>query len=807
MKQNEFDPYVGPRPFERKKEDAARFFGRSQETDEIVSLIFGHPVLLVYAQSGAGKTSLFNASVTLILEDNGFDVLPLTRVGGGVPKGVALQEIKNLYIFNALLKMDSETNPRTLLSKSLSTFLETRNRATDENGQPRPRVIVFDQFEELFTYTPEHWQEQREGFFLQVVDALNADPLLRVVFVIREDFLAELDPYARILPERLRTRYRLERLGKNAALRAIKDPLANTPRTFASGVAEGLVKELLVMRTVDATGKMAEIEGQYVEPVQLQVVCVTLWSTLKPEVTEIQKIHLENFNVNDALSNFYKSAVESADRETGVPETDLRNWFEKTLITPMGTRSTVFRGENSTGGIENRAVDFLESRHIIRAEFRAGARWYELTHDRFVGPILQANRKWAGQNQKSVMTDATAWKKSGKPDSYLYDGKQLESSLAELEAHPDRFSSIEKEFIRTSQRAAARRRRRFWFALGTATFVFILVLVGLLIWNVDLANTAAARAATAELDAIAARTESVNGIKVAITATYVETLQAVITTQDAQIATLQVMAFPHTPTLEGATISPDPSATLTPTPIPLSERVIGYSAGNKEIRVFSFGNGPRHIVMVGGLHAGFAPSTVIMAQALKEYLTNNLNLIPANITVDLITIANPDSLPPSGRDFSGAINGRLNANQVDLNRNWGCDWSPNAVWQNKSISGGSAEFSEPETIALSKFFTSDKLTVAVVFWEARDNPPSVSPGGCGDFSVYSDPLSRLYAAGAGYRAQDFTAYAINGDATNWLDSQGIGAITVLLPSYTDLSPDDFNRNVNAVKQVLEIYGR
>jgi hypothetical protein len=196
-----------------------------------------------------------------------------------------------------------------------------------------------------------------------------------------------------------------------------------------------------------------------------------------------------------------------------------------------------------------------------------------------------------------------------------------------------------------------------------------------------------------------------------------------------------------------------------------------------------------------------------MAQQLKEYITNNPDIVPATITVDLITVANPDSLPPSGKDYSGSINGRLNAHQVDLNRNWDCDWRADAVWRNNPISGGRAPFSEPETIALRDFLIANKLTVAVVFWEARDNPPSVSPGGCGDASVYSDPLSRLYANAAGYRAQPFAAYAINGDATNWLDSKGIGAITVLLPSYTDLSPDDFNANVNAVRQTLQIYGR
>ncbi|MFY9796419.1 MAG: hypothetical protein WAK17_00515 [Candidatus Nitrosopolaris sp.] len=55
------EPYVGPRSFGRDIVDQRRFFGRDEEGDEIVSLISAHKLVLVYAQSGAGKTSIFNA--------------------------------------------------------------------------------------------------------------------------------------------------------------------------------------------------------------------------------------------------------------------------------------------------------------------------------------------------------------------------------------------------------------------------------------------------------------------------------------------------------------------------------------------------------------------------------------------------------------------------------------------------------------------------------------------------------------------------------------------------------------------------
>jgi len=38
------------------------------------------------------------------------------------------------------------------------------------------------------------------------------------------------------------------------------------------------------------------------------------------------------------------------------------------------------------------AINVFEREHVIRAEWRAGAHWYELTHDRFIGPIGRSNR-------------------------------------------------------------------------------------------------------------------------------------------------------------------------------------------------------------------------------------------------------------------------------------------------------------------------------------------------------------------------------------------------------------------------------
>jgi hypothetical protein len=81
------NPYIGPRPFERSDRD--KFFGRTRETRDLLSLIMAERVVLFYAQSGAGKTSLLNTQIIPALEEEGFQVLPVVRVGGDLPRTAA----------------------------------------------------------------------------------------------------------------------------------------------------------------------------------------------------------------------------------------------------------------------------------------------------------------------------------------------------------------------------------------------------------------------------------------------------------------------------------------------------------------------------------------------------------------------------------------------------------------------------------------------------------------------------------------------------------------------------------------------
>jgi len=462
---NSTAPYVGPRPFTQADRDI--FFGRTQEAIELTSLVKAHPEVLLYAQSGAGKSSLLFAQVIPILDiEEEFDVLPVGRVRSQESSVIPENKINNIYMFNAL--KDISGDRLSVIERSqltLAEFLKRRPRPPiasketldghktdnpDRQEKRLARVITFDQFEEIFTLHPERYKD-RMDFFSQVAQALKEDPFLRVIFSMREDYIAEVEPYVHVLPQNLRTKYRLERLRKSNALSAVKQPLESdrvkkTAKHFAQGAAELLVDRLMLIKVKTSSGEKLEAPGEFVDPVQLQVVCQTLWEKLPPDEIEISKEDIDTYaNVDEALSDFYENCIRKSIAAVNTPEatatkqTDddviteahVRGWFEQKLITREGKRNMVFREHTTTAGLLNSVVDELENSHVIRVEMRGGEPWYELSHDRFISPIRESNRRFlmkqplAKRKAQELEARADEWLASHRSNQLLLNRGEL----------------------------------------------------------------------------------------------------------------------------------------------------------------------------------------------------------------------------------------------------------------------------------------------------------------------------------------------------------------------------------------------
>lgn len=257
-----------------------------------------------------------------------------------------------------------------------------------------------------------------------------------------------------------------------------------------------------------------------------------------------------------------------------------------------------------------------------------------------------------------------------------------------------------------------------------------------------------------------------------------------------------------------------PTATTTPAePDATGQTVIGQSVEGRDITAYRFGTGDTKILFVGGIHGGYEWNTALVAYELIEYLKATPSAVPANVQVSVVPVLNPDGLnkvvSPNGI-FKGSditatqavqVSGRFNAHTVDLNRNFDCDWQPNAKWQSTTVSGGSAAFSEPESLAIKNYIESEKPTAVIVWYS--------SAGGVFSSSCHNgvlpetNTLTQTYAKASGYPAHEsFDFYAITGDMVNWLAKNKVPAISVLLTNHTDT---EWNKNQAGIDAILKYY--
>ncbi len=249
------------------------------------------------------------------------------------------------------------------------------------------------------------------------------------------------------------------------------------------------------------------------------------------------------------------------------------------------------------------------------------------------------------------------------------------------------------------------------------------------------------------------------------------------------------------------------------------ETVIGTSVEGRSITAYHYGKEntqvSKELLFVGGAHGGYEWNTVLVAYQLMDYLKTNPDAIPAGVRVTVIPVLNPDGLykvvGTSGRFTEADVpaspekvaSGRYNANNVDLNRNFDCDWQSTGVWQNTKVSGGSAAFSEPESKALQTYVGAHKPSAVVVWFSSAGGVFSSS---CHNgVSSETSAITKIYADASGYPAfKEFNFYEITGDMVNWFAKNNIPAVSVLLSTHSDI---EWSKNQAGILALFAHYSK
>ena len=235
-------PYPGLRPFGER--DCEQFFGREDETRQLLARLAKHPFLAVIGPSGSGKSSLVFAGLVPALRQSGL-------FGDGDW---------------TMLSMRPGTAPLTAPTVVIGTDPVQAGPPFDALAKAPPTgktLLVVDQFEELFAVTGRDAPAASQ--FQEALAALAQQPGCHVMITARADFYPDLMA-SPLWPHIQQHRYEVLALGDDELRRAIARPAERAGVHIESALVERLVH--------DAAGEPGALP-------LMQEVLVYLWEELE----------------------------------------------------------------------------------------------------------------------------------------------------------------------------------------------------------------------------------------------------------------------------------------------------------------------------------------------------------------------------------------------------------------------------------------------------------------------------------------------------------------------------------------------
>lgn len=400
----ETQPAAAPSPFKfldaYTASDKARFFGRETEQQRLVELIFRSKLILVYGQSGTGKSSLVQCGLAKALSEA--DYFPvIVRRRGDLPASLlaTLRGIVN----------DSEApaEPAALVEYLSRLAL-------------RPVYLIFDQFEELFiSGTPDE-----QGRFIAQLKALyDAPGTTKLLIAMREDYLANLYPFESALPGLFDFRLRVEPMSEKNLHAAI----VGTCREAGIALDDEAETVSGISRNIQSSS------GSYQLP-YLQVYLDRLWRTAQTEapggpVTFTPALVKRVGAIADVLERFLDEQKRRLIAALPPDDAPAVGRVLEAFVTDEGTRRERKLDElpaatDSAPALVNGIVDGFERARILRHEETT----YELAHDslaRVIDRGRSAEQRQLTDLLRRLREDYRYFLEKGKADDVLLSPRRV----------------------------------------------------------------------------------------------------------------------------------------------------------------------------------------------------------------------------------------------------------------------------------------------------------------------------------------------------------------------------------------------
>jgi tetratricopeptide (TPR) repeat protein len=377
------------------------FFGRDAEIADIFVRVREQPLTILYGQSGLGKSSLLRAGLE-----------PKLLVEGWRPVVTRLRfdDLASPLTVQLTEALDQAIGSASGESPAMTIWERLHHRASrPDDLESRPPVLIFDQFEEIFTLGARAGrQEEVAAFFQELAQAVENRPPaalqeafesdrrlardydfspggIRFVLTLREDYLFGLDEWKKELPSLMRNRAPLRLLNGPQALEAVVRPGAlDGPPLVSPGVAANIV--CFVADKPSGT----PLDSIGAVPPLLSLVCERLNDDrIRRDETAITAEQVASQS-GSILDQFYEESF------AGHPLA-LRHFVEDELVTERGHRAPFSREDAEDRlrreGLQDpaTALENLLAHRLITAEERAGIPWIEITHD-VLAPLVVRSR-------------------------------------------------------------------------------------------------------------------------------------------------------------------------------------------------------------------------------------------------------------------------------------------------------------------------------------------------------------------------------------------------------------------------------
>lgn len=446
-------------------------YGRNVEIQSLSQYIFNNTQTVLYGRSGIGKSSILYAGI-----------FPKARLEGMMPVSIRLKhdDVDN-YIWqiraaikNSGIKMKSILP--TINGHDKETLWEFMHRHNfyKENGQPCVPLLVFDQFEEIFTL--QKHENKKRDFFNQLGHLLNdvkpdyvteyekknrqlqseeqetkvissgafkgmnlklsirrADvneqnvswyiehPKYHIVFAMREDYLSSLELYASNIPVMKDNRFGLLPINEEQAADIIRLP--------CKGLVEDEVAELIIQQVTER--KDFRLDGK--PEIEVDAAILSLFLSrlyVKKNDTEQQiTSELVNKYSGHIIHDFYIDSIKSNEEENEVISENTIFLLENRLLTHEGRRNNVSRNDLIVQGITAEELYVLiDKRKLLRQFNHGNDSRIEYIHD-ILCPVVKERK----EQRELILAQELERKRQEKEKQELLQERERERTIRNIE--------------------------------------------------------------------------------------------------------------------------------------------------------------------------------------------------------------------------------------------------------------------------------------------------------------------------------------------------------------------------------------